>query len=280
LNHMGKRIKDAPPSTPVEILGFNSVPEAGERFATLESERLAREIAISRQAKIREKEGVKSVKLSLEELYDRIKEGELKELPVIIKGDVQGSVEAIKDALTKVGTDEVKINLIHKGVGGINESDILLASASNAIVIGFNVRPDSKAIKLAEAENVDINVYEIIYELIDSVKKAMVGLLEPEYREVMQGMAEVREVFSIPKVGSIAGCYVTEGKIARNSNVRILRDSVIVYSGKISSLKRFKDDVKEVAQGYECGIGLEGFNDVKAGDLIESFVLEQITPTL
>jgi translation initiation factor IF-2 len=280
LNHIGKRLKEAGPSTPVEILGFNFVPEAGERFAALESERLSREIALSRQTKAREREGVKSAKLSLEELYSRIKEGELKELPVIIKCDVRGSVDALVDSLKKIETDVVKINIIHSGVGGITESDVLLASASNAVVIGFKVRPDVKALRLAENENVDVKVYEVIYELIDSVKKAMAGLLEPEFRELVQGVVEVREVFNIPKVGSVAGCYVSDGKVLRNSNVRVLRDNVIVYTGKVSSLKRFKDDAKEVLQGYECGIGLENFNDIKVGDIIESFVLEKVTPLL
>lgn len=280
LSHVGKRLKDAGPSIPVEIIGFNFVPEAGERFVALESERLSREIALSRQTKAKESVGVRSAKLSLEELYSRIKEGELKELPVIIKCDVRGSVDALMESLEKIATDEVKINIIHSGVGGISESDVLLASASNAVVIGFKVRPDMKALRLAENEKVDIKVYEVIYELIDSVKKAMAGLLEPEFRESLQGTAEVREVFNIPKVGAVAGCYVTDGKIMRNSNVRLLRDNVIVYTGKVSSLKRFKDDAKEVLQGYECGLGLENFNDVKVGDIIESFILEKVTPIL
>lgn len=280
LNHIGKRLSEAVPSTPVEILGFNFVPGAGHRFAALESERLAREIALSRQTKAKESEGVKTVKLSLEELYSRIKEGGLKELPVIIKCDVRGSVDALVDSLVKIETDEVKINIIHSGVGGITESDVLLASASNAVIIGFKVRPDAKSSKIAEKENVDIKLYEVIYDLIHSVKKAMVGLLEPEFRELVQGSAEVREVFSIPKVGSIAGCYVTEGKVSRNSSVRVLRDSVVVFTGKIASLKRFKDDAREVLQGYECGIGIDNFNDVKVGDVLESFVLEKVTPVL
>jgi translation initiation factor IF-2 len=280
LNHIGKRLTGAVPSTPVEIIGFNFVPGAGERFAALESERLAREIALSRQTKAKETEGVKTVKLSLEELYSRIKEGGLKELPVIIKCDVRGSVDALVDSLVKIETDEVKINIIHSGVGGITESDVLLASASNAVIIGFKVRPDAKASKIAEKEKVDIKLYEVIYDLIDSVKKAMAGLLEPEFRELVQGTAEVREVFSIPKVGSIAGCYVTEGKVSRNSSVRILRDSVVVFTGKIASLKRFKDDAREVVQGYECGIGIDNFNDVKVGDVLESFVLEKVIPVL
>ena len=280
LNHVGKRIKVAGPATAVEVLGFNSIPEAGKKFASLKNEKLAREIATARLDKEKEKEVMKSAKLSLEELYDRIKEGELKELPVIIKGDVQGSVDALKDALEKIGTAEVRIQIIHNGVGGVNESDILLASASNAIVIGFNVRPDGKALKLAESENVEIKIYEVIYELIDEVKKAMVGLLDPKFKEVLEGMSEVREVFHIPKIGAIAGCYVTEGKITRNSATRVVRDSVIIYTGKIGSLKRFKDDVKEVTQGFECGIGLENFNDIKEGDIIESFILEQVAQTL
>jgi len=280
LNHVGKRIKSAGPSTPVEVVGFNSVPEAGKLFADIESEKLARDIALARLTKEKEKEGVKGPKLSLEDLYDRIKEGELKELPVIIKGDVQGSVDALKDSLLKIISQEVRLNIIHSGVGGVNESDILLASASGAIILAFRVRPDSKALKLAEAEKVDVKVYEVIYELIDAVKSAMTGLLDPKYREVLEGAAEVREVFHIPKVGSVAGCYVTEGKVSRNSNTRVVRNSVTVYTGKIGSLKRFKDDVREVAQGYECGIGLENYNDVKEGDLIESFVLEELTPTL
>ncbi len=279
-DHLGKKIKEAGPSKPVEILGFNTIPAAGETFVVLESEKLAREIAMRRLEKEREKEKVKTPKLSLEELYSRIQEGEIKELPVIVKADVQGSVDALRDSLERIGTEEVKVNVIHAGVGGITESDVNLASASDAIIIGFRVRPDGNARKLAERERVEIKVYEVIYDLLDDVKKAMAGLLEPEYKEIVQGRAEVRETFNIPKVGTVAGCYVLEGKISRNSNARVLRDNVIVYTGKIASLRRFKEDVKEVAQGYECGIGLENFNDVKPGDVIEAFVLEEITPEL
>ncbi|RMG60275.1 MAG: translation initiation factor IF-2 [Deltaproteobacteria bacterium] len=280
IDHKGKRIKEAGPSKPVEILGFNTVPTPGEILIALDDEKVAREVALKRLEKEKEKETAKAPKISLEDLYAKIQEGELKELNVIVKADVQGSVDAVKGVLEKVGTEQVKVNVIHAAVGGITESDVNLASASEAIVLGFRVRPDGKAKKAAEREKVEVKTYDVIYDLIDDVKKAMVGLLEPEYREVVQGTAEVRETFNIPKVGTVAGCYVTEGKILRNAKARVLRDSVVIFTGNIASLKRFKDDVREVQQGYECGIGLENFNDVKPGDIIECFILEEVAPEL
>jgi translation initiation factor IF-2 len=278
----GRKVEAAPPSFPVEILGLQGVPQAGDSFVAVADEAKARQVADYRQSKQRESELVKSSKVSLEELYDQIKTGDVKELRVVLKADVQGSVEAVSDALGRLSTGEVKLKVIHGSVGGITESDILLAAASNAIVIGFNVRPESKGAALAAREGVEVRLYTIIYEAVADVRAAMEGLLEPTFREQIQGRVDVRQIFNIAGVGTIAGCYVTEGKVARGNSVRLLRDQVVVHEGKLASLKRFKDDVREVAAGYECGLSLEGYQDLKQGDVIEAFeripVIRRITP--
>ena len=279
----GHKVEAAPPSFPVEILGLQGVPQAGDSFVAVADEAKARQVAEFRQGKQRESELVKSSKVSLEELYDQIKAGDVKELRVVLKADVQGSVEALTEALTRMSTNEVKLRVIHGSVGGITESDILLAAASNAIVIGFNVRPESKGAALAAKEGVDVRLYTIIYEAVADVRAAMEGMLEPLFREQVHGRVEVRQIFNIAGVGTIAGCHVNDGKIARGHLVRLLRDQVVVHEGKLASLKRFKDDVREVAAGYECGLSLEGFQDIKQGDVIESYekipVIRRISPT-
>jgi len=280
LNDKGQKIERATPSTPVEVVGFTDVPEAGDPFIVVSEERMAKQISLYRQEKIREKELSKLSKVSLAELYDKIKKGEIKELNVIIKADVQGSIEALKEALKKISTDEVKVNVIHDAAGGITETDVNLASASNAIIIGFNVRPGPKAQSLAEQEHVDIRGYSIIYDAIDDIKKALEGLLEPTYKEHILGRAQVIEVFNIRKVGTIGGSLIVDGKVVRGSHARVLRDNVVVYDSRIVSLKRFKDDMKECAQGLECGIWIENFNDIKLGDIIESYEMEEIQPRL
>ena len=278
-DHQGRQIKEAGPSVPVEVLGLQGVPMAGEPFMVVENEKKARQISEERQEKARDVQ-LERPKVSLEELMRQLAEGETREFRILLKADVQGSLEAIKDSLNKLSTEEVKVNVVHAGVGGITESDVMLASASRAVIIGFNVRPDSQARKAAEREGVEIRLYRVIYDLLDDVKKAMEGLLEPEYEEVVLGRAEVRQVFQVPKVGKVAGCYVLEGSISRNAKVRLIRDGVVVYEGGISSLKRFKDDVREVAAGYECGIGLTDFNDIKEGDVIEAYELKEVPRTL
>jgi translation initiation factor IF-2 len=280
LNDKGQKIEEAGPSTPVEVVGFTDIPQAGETFIVVSEERMAKQISLYRQEKIREKELSKLSKVSLEQLYDKIKKGEVKELNVIIKADVQGSIEAVREALTKLSTDAVKVNILHDAVGGITETDVNLASASNAIIIGFNVRPGPKAQSLAEEEHVDIRIYSIIYDAITDIKNAMEGLLEPTYKEHILGRAQVIQVFNIRKVGAIAGSLVTDGKVVKGSHARLLRDNVVVYDGRISSLKRFKDDMKDCAQGLECGIGIENFNDIKLGDVIESYEVEEVQARL
>jgi translation initiation factor IF-2 len=280
LNDKGQKIEEATPSTPVEVVGFTDVPEAGDAFIVVTEERIAKQISFYRQGKIRERELSKLSKVSLEELYEKIKKGEIKELNVIIKADVQGSIEAVKEALKKLSTDAVKVNIIHDAVGGITETDVNLASASNAIIIGFNVRPVQKAQSLAEHEHVDIRTYSIIYDAIDDIRKALEGLLEPTYKEHILGRAQVIQVFNIRKVGTIAGSLILDGKVVRGSQVRVLRDNVVVYDSRIGSLRRFKDDMKECTQGLECGIWIENFNDVKLGDIIEAYEMEEIQPRL
>ncbi|NLM36493.1 MAG: translation initiation factor IF-2, partial [Firmicutes bacterium] len=275
VNDKGKTVKKAGPSIPVEVVGFDDLPEAGDIFYVTD-EKIARHLADRRQQFRREQSLKREQRFKLEDLFARIKEGEMKELNIVLKADVQGSVEAIQSSLERLSNEEVRVKVIHGGVGAISESDVMLASASGAIIVGFNVRPDPIAKRLAEREDVDVRLYRIIYDIVDDVKKAMEGMLEPEYREVVLGRAEVRATFKVPKVGTVAGCYVTEGKITRNSEARVLRDNVVVFEGKIISLKRFKDDVREVASGFECGIGLERFNDVKEGDVIEAFTSEAI----
>jgi translation initiation factor IF-2 len=278
-NHKGKRLMEAPPGSPAEIQGLDGLPDAGQKFAVLKDERTARQIALHRQEKDREK-AVARPRFSLEDLHRHIEVGDLKELNIVIKADVQGSMEALQFSLDKLSGAKVKVVVIHAGVGGISESDVMLASASTAVVIGFNVRPEPKAAELAERESVDVRLYSVIYDVVDDIRKAMEGLLSPTFREASQGRAEVRNTFHISKVGTIAGCYVLTGKITRNSNIRLLRDSVVVFEGKLSSLKRFKDDVREVTEGYECGIGIENFNDIQVGDQIESYRMEKVAGTL
>ncbi|MEW8955463.1 translation initiation factor IF-2 [Clostridium sp.] len=272
----GKKIKSAGPSIPVEVLGLSDVPSAGDRFNVVKDEKTARNMAESRKDKIKEEQFRSSNRVSLEDLYSQIQEGKVKELAIIVKADVQGSVEAIKASLEKLSTDDVKVRVIHGGVGAITETDITLAAASNAIVIGFNVRPDGNAQVASEKEGVYVKSYRVIYEAIEDVKSAMIGLLDPEYKEVVLGNVEVRQTYKISSVGTIAGCYVLNGKIARNSDVRIIRDGIVILEGKLASLKRFKDDVKEVNSGYECGLSIEKFNDLKEGDIIEAFTMEEI----
>jgi len=275
MNDKGQRVKDAGPSMPVEVIGFSGVPQAGLDFTVVEDDRKAKEIAGYWVMKEREKELSKTSKVTLDQLYERIKEG-AKELNVILKADVQGSLEALTEALQKLGTEDVKVRVIHGSTGAVTETDVMLASASDAVVIGFKVRPDYRVVEIADREGVEIKVYDIIYDVIAQVKAAMEGLLEPVFQEVLQGHAEVRNLFRVPKVGTVAGCYVTDGKVVRTASIRLLRDGVVVYDGKIFSLKRFKEDAKEVATGYECGIGLENFNDIKVGDVLETYVKEQV----
>ncbi len=279
-NHLGHKIDAATPATPVEILGFNGVPEAGEVVIAISTEKEAKELIEHRITKDKERELIQKQKISLEDIQKQIMEGAVKELNILVKVDVQGTSDAIRLSLEKLKTSEVSVKIIGTGVGGITESDVLLAQASQAIIIGFNVRPDVKARKLAEKEQIEIKTYSIIYELIDDIRKALEGLLDPEYKEEYHGRAEVRQIFSVPKVGTIAGCYLVDGKITRNSKVRLLRDNIIVFDGELASLKRFKDDVKEVLSGYECGMGLLNFNDVKIGDIIEGYTIAKKIRTL
>ncbi|GAB4341069.1 MAG: hypothetical protein Kow0099_17500 [Candidatus Abyssubacteria bacterium] len=280
LNDKGVNIAEAGPSMPVEVLGFTGIANAGDAFIALEDEKKARQIADSRALKQRQKEMVRQKRLTLEDLYDRIQAGEIKELNIIIKGDVQGSVTALQDSLVKLPSEKVKLNVIHTGVGGINESDVILASASNALLIGFNVRPDAKARELAEKEGVDYRLYRVIYDAIDDVRASMEGLLEPERREIFLGRAEVIQTFKVSGVGTVAGSRVLEGEMAANRNARLVRDGVIIYDGKIKSLKRYKDFVQNTPAGTECGVSFENFNDVKVGDVIECYRVEEIARKL
>lgn len=272
----GKKIKSAGPSIPVEVLGLSEVPAAGDRFTVVKDEKTARQMAEARREKERQENFNSAHKVSLEDLYSQIKEGKVKELSVIIKADVQGSIEAIRGSLEKLSTDDVKVRVIHGAVGAITETDITLASASNAIVIGFNVRPENSAVVLAERDGVEVKTYRIIYDAIEDVKSAMIGMLDPEYKEVVLGTAEIRNTFKISNVGTIAGGYVLTGKLTRNADVRLIRDNIVILDSKLASLKRFKDDVKEVNAGYECGFSLEKFNDIKEGDIIEAYTMEAI----
>ena len=276
VNDLGKRIKSAGPSTPVEITGLQDVPLAGDRFVVFKDEKRARRIGEARQQQNILAQRQESQKVSLDNLFEQIKQGEMKDLNVIIKGDVQGSVEALAASLMKIDVEGVNVRIIHTAVGAINESDVTLASASNGIIIGFNVRPDVNAKRAAEAEGVDMRLHRIIYKVIEEIEQAMIGMLDPEYEEKVIGQAEVRQTINISKVGTVAGSYVTDGKITRDSQVRIIRDGIVVYEGQVDALKRFKDDVREVAQGYECGITIENFNDVKEGDIFEAFIMEEI----
>ena len=279
IDDRGRQVKAAPPSTPVEVLGLGGLPQPGDAFQALTDAAKARQIALFRQTQAKEKAlGGKGARLTLESLQAQIAEGGMKELPIIVKADVQGSAEVLGDTLTKLSDEKVKVRIIHSGVGAINESDVLLASASNAIVIGFNVRPDRNAADVADREKVDIRLHSVIYNVVDEMKKAMTGLLDPTFKEVRLGSAQVRDIFKVPKFGTIAGCMVTDGRITRagDTTARLVRDNVVVYEGKIGSLRRFKDDVSEVKAGFECGIGFDRFNDIKVGDVIEAFVVERV----
>ncbi len=279
LDDNGNRVEKALPSTPVIVLGFSEVPRAGDFVEELSHKR-AREIAAKRQEEKHHEELNQEARVSLEDLYQQIQEGEVKELNVIIKADVQGSIEALKDSLLRLGTDEVEVKVIHTGVGGINETDVNLASTTNAIIIGFNVRPDTNALAMSEKVNVDIRHYRVIYKVIDEIKNAMAGLLEPELKEVIKGRAEVRATFKVPDVGIIAGAYMKKGIVNRNYKVRIIRDGVVIHEGEIDSLKRFENDVREVNEGYECGIGIENYNDIKVGDVFEIYNYKEIKRSL
>ncbi|MGQ9920038.1 MAG: translation initiation factor IF-2, partial [Desulfobacca sp.] len=279
-NDRGERVEQATPSIPVEVQGFSGVPQAGDEFIVLENERVAKQVAQMRQQKQREAAMAKLSKVTLEKLYERFQEGMVKELNLILKADVQGSIEALTQALSDLGTKDIKVNIIHTGAGEISETDIMLASASNAIVIGFNVRANPKAQALAEQEQVDVRFYDIIYNLVNDVHSALEGMLEPVFEERPVGKVEIRQIFTISKIGTIAGSYVLEGKVERNSLVRVKRQDKVIYEGKIASLKRFKDDVKEVLAGYECGIGLDKFNELQAGDILEVYQLEEVKPQL
>ena len=273
----GRKIKTAGPSVPVEIIGLSEVPNAGDIFYAVDDERMAREL-VEQRKQTEKDEANKSMarKVSLEDLFDQIQQGEIKELPIIVKADVKGTAEAVKASLEKLTNEEVRVRVIHTGVGAINESDILLASASNAIVVGFNVRPDAGARDSAAASGTDIRTYRIIYDCIEEMEAAMKGLLAPKFREEVLGHAEIRQTFKVSKIGTIAGCHVTDGKITRNASVRIVRDGIVVFEGALASLKRFKDDAKEVASGYECGLSIENFNDIKEGDVVEAYEMVQV----
>lgn len=274
----GKKIKSAGPSVPVEVLGLSEVPAAGDKFNVIKDEKTAREMANKRKDKLRTSYLNANHKVSLEDLYKQIQEGIVKELNIIIKADVQGSIEALKQSLEKLSIESVKVRVIHGAVGAITETDVTLASASNAIIIGFNVRPNDNAIATAEKEAVEMKTYRIIYNAIDDVKAAMIGMLEPEFKEVIVGKVEIRQVYKISSIGTVAGSYVLEGKITRNSSIRIIRDGIVILEGNLASLKRFKDDAKEVLAGFECGLTIEKFNDIKEGDILEVFAMEEIKP--
>ena len=280
MNDSGKSIKNAGPATPIEVLGLSVVPEAGDIFQAVKDEKMAAYLADQRKIVKKEERGRKSQMVSLENLFEKISEGNLKELNIIVKGDVHGSVEALCQSIRNIQSDEVKVNIIHEGVGAITETDVKLAMSSDALIIGFNVRPDTNAKKLASEEDVNVTLYRVIYEVIDDIKKAISGLLAPEIKEVELGSVEVRQVIKVPKVGLVAGCYVIDGKVTNSSKLRVLRDGIIIHEGEIDSLKRFKDEVKEVAQGYECGLSVVGFNDIRVGDIIEAYTLESIARKL
>jgi translation initiation factor IF-2 len=282
-DHLGRKIKKAGPATPVEVLGLSSLPQPGETFQVIDDPAKARQVVAYRQAQQKERSlGGKAPRLTLESLQQQMSEGGMKELPLIIKADVQGSAEVLADTLAKLTDEKVKIRIIHTGVGAINESDVLLATASNAIIIGFNVRPDRNAAEVAEREKVDIRQHSVIYHVTDEMKKAMSGLLEPTFKETRLGAADVRQTFKTPKFGTIAGCMVLDGAIKRSgeAQVRLLRDNVVVWTGRLASLRRFKDDVSEVKAGLECGLSLERFNDVKVGDIVEVFSMERVAQTV
>jgi len=276
----GNRLRLALPATPVEILGLGALPEPGDQLLVVTDSVKAQSIVAFRQLKLREKAMSASSRIKLEDLSRAIAEGQLRELPLVVKADVQGSVEAVSDQLMKIPQEKIKLRIIRSGAGAITEGDVLLAAASNAVVLGFNVRPERKAVEVAERDKVELRLYTVIYDAVDEMKKALEGLLEPSIREIRQGAAEVRDTFKISKVGTIAGCFVSDGKVTRAAQVRLLRDNVVIHTGKVSSLKRFKDDASEVRAGLECGIGIAGYNDLKPGDVIEFFVTEKVKETL
>jgi translation initiation factor IF-2 len=280
LDERGHKLDEAGPSTPVTILGLDGAPTAGDRFQVLDDEREARQVALKRQQLQREQSVRTKKTITLDEIGRRLALGDFKELNIVLKGDVDGSIEALADSLQKLSTEEIAVNIIHKAVGGITESDVLLATASNAIIVGFQVRPSASARKLAEKEDVDIRLYSIIYDAINEIKDAMEGMLSPEMKEEITCNIEVRETFKISKVGTIAGCMVMDGTITRNARIRLIRDGVVVYTGELGSLKRFKDDVKEVSRGTECGLNIKNFNDIKVGDIIEGFKEVEVKKTL
>ena len=272
----GKLLNDAGPSTPVEITGLTAVPEAGDLFEAVEDERLARELAEQRIAAAKEKQFSSFQKVTLDNLFDQMAANDMKELPIVVKADVQGSAEAVKQSLEKISNEEVRVKVIHSAVGAINESDVMLAATSGAIIVGFNVRPDNAARDSAARSNVDMRMYRVIYDCINEIEAAMKGMLAPKFEEVIIGHAEVRETYKVSKVGTVCGCYCTDGKIQRGCEVRVLRDNIVIYEGNIGSLQRFKDSVKEVVSGYECGLSIEKYNDIKEGDIVEAFTMEEI----
>jgi translation initiation factor IF-2 len=280
LNDVGMQVKKAGPSIPVEIIGLSGVPLAGDEFISVADEKDAKQISLHRSQKQRSMDLAKTSRLSLEGLFEKMQEGEVKDLNLILKADVHGSIEALKESLSKLSNEEVKINVVHSATGAITESDISLATVSDAIIVGFNVRPSSKIQDLAGEEHVDIRYHNVIYDVIKEIQDATLGLMSSKFEDRTLGWAEVRDVFHIPRIGAIAGCYVTDGKIERGKHVRLLRDGIVIYEGKIGSLKRFKDDVKEVQTGYECGIGIENFNDIKVNDTLECYYIEEIRPEL
>ncbi len=275
-DYKGKKVDVAGPSTPVEILGLSDVPEGGDVFYSVDNERMAKNVVEARKFKIKDEQQNSRKLVSLDDLFSQINSGDVKDLNIIVKADVQGSVEAVKQSLLKLSNDEVRINIIHGGVGAVNESDVMLADASNAIIVGFNVRPTNGAMDSAHDKKVDVRLYRIIYQAIEEIEAAMKGMLAPQYKEVVTGHAEIRQLYKVSGVGTVAGCHVTDGKIGRNSDVRIVRDGIVVHEGALSSLKRFKDDAKEVAEGFECGMSFEKFNDLKEGDVVEAYVMEEI----
>ena len=275
-NDDGKKIESAGPSVPVEIIGLAEVPGAGDIFDAVDDEKMARELVEQRKDKEKEERNKLFHKVTLDNLFDSIQQGEMKELNIIVKADVQGSVEAVRSSLEKLTNDEVRVRVIHGAVGAINESDVMLAAASGAIIVGFNVRPDRTATDSAAQQGVDMRMYRVIYDAIEEMEQAMKGMLEPKFKEVVLGHAEVRQVFKITGAGAVAGCYVQDGKIQRNAEVRVVRDGIVFHEGHLNTLKRFKDDVKEVATSYECGMSIENYNDIKEGDIIECFVMEEV----
>ena len=276
INDRGEKVQSAGPAMPVEIMGFDEVPSAGDEMIAVGDDHLSRQVAAERREKMRASREATMAKMSMENLFSSIEQGKVVTLNLIIKADVQGSVEAVKQAMEKLTNDEVKVRVLHSGAGAITKDDVNLASAFNAVIIGFNIRPDASAREAAERENVDVRLYTVIYKAIEDMEKAMKGLLAPEYKEVLLGHAEVRNVFKITGAGIIAGCYVQDGKVQRNAQVRLLRDNVVVFEGKLSSLRHLKEDVKEMKEGFECGMSLEGHNDIKEGDIVECFIMEEI----